>query len=363
MRDTTAAADALMTTAWATLEKLRAEGKVAEPKAVSCFGKLQVRVILHILKKEKSGREVKVYKDLPEILKAYEEELKATAPSPSAAATADTSGQVKSLAEQTPSVLALMKHKHLKINEHYTNAANEKTQGKIFKFTKISNDCASFKHQPLFGIADVVEAKLEDLKDWKAFAGKPPVLVNSALALSCSASNSSVVLQEAVTSKAYVMLHSAFMANNPAQDSFHFSCNPMNVHSAKKFTSKNLKLFPLGSLTFIEASKASKHGCVVTFKDASVGADVFHLAVQQPRASLNLDQIGANEKAVLVPFWWVTNTSEEDMANLERDVFVVEEGAKSLTIPIYRSRVLVPPEAPLHFFKAKPEPKKRAKLA
>lgn len=363
MRGATAAADALMAQAWEKLEKLQAAGQIAEAKAVSCFGKLQVRVVLHTLKKEKQGREQKVYKNLSEILKTFEEELQATAQAPAAAAAAKKSDEVKSLAQQTPSALALMKFKHLKIGDYFTNSADAKTQGKIFKFTQITDDCASFKHQPLFGIADLLEVKLEDLKHWKAFAGKPPVLVNSALALSCSAKNSAAVLQEAITSQAYIMLYNHFMANDPPQDAFHFSCNPMTVHSAKKFTSKSLKLFPLGSLTLIEASKADKHNCVVKYKDASLGADLFHLAVQQPRASLNLDKIEDNDKAVLVPFWWVTSTSEEDMANMERDVYVIKDGEKSLTVPTFRSRLLVPPQAPLHFFKAKPEPKKRARLA
>ena len=366
VRATTLQADALMTTTWNSLQQLITAGQVTEQLAVQCFGKLQVRVILHILKKEKHGREPKGYKDLAEIFKLYEQEL--AGKTALEATSAKSSEGAKTLQEQTPSAIALMKNKQLKLGELYTNPLHVQVDpGKIYQFTKITDSFATFMHTPLFGQAEVLDMLLTELKQWRHHTGKAPVLVPTALALSCSPENSTSILQDVITSRAFLMLHEFYSGNVPSVDSFYFSCNPASVHAAKKFATspapKTLKLYPLGNLHLIPAVQADKHSCVLKFKDTSKSSDVFHLALTPPKSALNLSKLDENSKTILIPYFWVTGTSEEEAANLERHLFDVKDGDQVLTVPLFRNTKPIPPQTALHFFKAKPEPKKRARLA
>ena len=65
----------ILADSWALLKA----SSIPENKKMACFGRLACRVCLHVMQKEKMGREVDGHKDLPAIAKLFTEELAGTA--------------------------------------------------------------------------------------------------------------------------------------------------------------------------------------------------------------------------------------------------------------------------------------------
>ena len=98
--------------AWA----LKANSPVAENLQVASFGRLCVRCILHILQKEKLGREPKGFLDLEEIAKLFAIDLAAIGARASSSKASQQEGlKVENLLEAPPAKVALLQNDHMEL--------------------------------------------------------------------------------------------------------------------------------------------------------------------------------------------------------------------------------------------------------
>ena len=117
-----------------------------QANAFKAFGRFQVRSLLHILKKEKSGGEGASYGSLDEIMDLFNQELKnpeaqhvaASSASRGFVPSAMTMGQAKN-----PMFLASLKLK-LQVDEVCTHKNHP---GKLFKITKVDENGVQIKFQ------------------------------------------------------------------------------------------------------------------------------------------------------------------------------------------------------------------------
>ena len=90
--------------------------KSAESQTVGAFGRLCVRVCLHVLNKEKAGREPDGFEDLQQIAGKFAEDLQGMAPM-QAEASSSTDIQVSNVLSASKAELALLQNKHIKVGE------------------------------------------------------------------------------------------------------------------------------------------------------------------------------------------------------------------------------------------------------
>jgi len=88
-----------------------------ESQTVGAFGRLCVRVCLHVLNKEKAGREPDGFEDLQEIAGKFTEDLQGMAQVQAAVSPSSTDIQVSNVLSASKAELALLQNKHIKVNE------------------------------------------------------------------------------------------------------------------------------------------------------------------------------------------------------------------------------------------------------
>ena len=160
-------AEQLMSVAWQTVEK---SGLAAEKTAL-VFGKLQVRLVLLLLSKDKSG-EKKQFQSMASIQEQFQEDLVQAAtqgsaqPTP-AATTSAPSEVVKTLEDASDAqAIALAANKHIKLEGHFMM---KKHPGKVWKLVEFTEDGAKLLHQPFFEDPEeiiVVHNEWKGLKEW-----------------------------------------------------------------------------------------------------------------------------------------------------------------------------------------------------
>ena len=99
--------------AWA----LYVASKSAESQTVGAFGRLCVRVCLHVLNKEKAGREPDGFEDLQQIAGKFAEDLQGMAHMQAEASASSTDIQVSNVLSASKAELALLQNKHIKVGE------------------------------------------------------------------------------------------------------------------------------------------------------------------------------------------------------------------------------------------------------
>ena len=95
----------------------RCLGFICGFQTVGAFGRLCVRVCLHVLNKEKAGREPDGFEDLQEIAGKFTEDLQGMAQVQAAASPSSTAIQVSNVLSASKAELALLQNKHIKVNE------------------------------------------------------------------------------------------------------------------------------------------------------------------------------------------------------------------------------------------------------
>ena len=88
-----------------------------ESQKVAAYGRLCVRVCLHVVGKEKVGREPAGFKDLHEIAEKFAEELQNPLPVQAPAASSSSDLPVTNVFTASPAELALVQNQHIKVNE------------------------------------------------------------------------------------------------------------------------------------------------------------------------------------------------------------------------------------------------------
>ena len=173
------------------------------------FGKLQMRLALHLL--QKKGREMVQYKDMAEIKEKFAKDIVNVTTNPEqssqAAASSDDKSSVKALAEATDAkAIALQAHKHIKLGGHYTF----KNETKIWLLTDVTDERVKLVHRPFFEPEERKEVLHKDLKILKEWTKQVPHLVGDAVRSKMLPCASPFMREELAKARAQVALYEKF---------------------------------------------------------------------------------------------------------------------------------------------------------
>ncbi|CAL1171611.1 unnamed protein product [Cladocopium goreaui] len=153
---------------WEVIQKSTAE----QATKLAAFGRLCTRLTLHVLKKEKHGREPAGHESINAICTLFAADLaggaKPSVRKEEAKPTVEL--EVKNVLASTPAELALLQNPHMKQGQLYT--CSKEHGNKIWTFLNSSASKVKFSHQPVFGPAESIEVEFEKLKD-VAFSNHP----------------------------------------------------------------------------------------------------------------------------------------------------------------------------------------------
>eukprot|EP00438_Fugacium_kawagutii_P004869 Skav203385 [mRNA] locus=scaffold1379:411164:415169:+ [translate_table: standard] len=282
------------------------------------YGKLVVRSVLLLLGKQKLGRDNVQFESMEEITTAYCNELQGKDADGEGAASSSQGPQVKDLIQATSAEVALIQHSHLKVNEQYIHQKDYADQ--VFTLKALTNDQCIFEHVPLFGEKIVVKAGLDELKHWKRTKKDLPQLAPEDFVAQRMVGKSGQILLGYY--KAYVdyVLHEAYFANL-VKGKLHFSLCPTGVYSKDKIKKGDLQLFPLGHVQVIKPEDVKKtKNLIVQYEGHS-----FQIVPHKSVAAFD-----AKDKGHFIPFFWVQETQEETLCNMQPKVVTFMD----LKIPI-----------------------------
>ncbi|CAL1152341.1 unnamed protein product [Cladocopium goreaui] len=304
-------AEAIMHAGWnmATQAQLPME-KMALP-----FGKLQMRLALHLL--QKKGREMVQYKDMAEIKEKFAKDIVNVTTNPEqssqAAASSDDKSSVKALAEATDAkAIALQAHKHIKLGGHYTF----KNETKIWLLTDVTDERVKLVHRPFFEPEERKEVLHKDLKILKEWTKQVPHLVGDAVRSKMLPCASPSMQEELAKARAQVALYEKFQE--------HLNCitvlwqrigdvdvlvsNQNQIFAGSKINKGKLLLLPMGSLQVASADQVSKTQCIITSNDL-----VGQVYVVQPwRCDFQ------KESGLFIPYWMVKEAAKPEDACLQK---------------------------------------------
>lgn len=199
-------AEALMASAW---EATETTGVPLEQFALAC-GKMQIRLILHLLGKEMKGREQVQYDSMTDIKDKFEADMLQTSHSgkKDAKSTAEPAS-VKSLADASnPRSIALDVHQHIKIGKHYV--ACKESMSKVWQLVDVTESSAILVHKPYFTGEERKEVKLSELKTLKEWSKPVPMLVDDSVRASLLPSASATLKSELLKAKAQTSLYEKY---------------------------------------------------------------------------------------------------------------------------------------------------------
>ena len=217
--------------------------------AYKCFGRLQVRSILHLLKKEKHGQEEKVFESLAAILRIFENEIKAEPVPPSSAAmggaAASSSGDglqsIKLEDAKNPMFLAEMKV-DLKLG---ATLAHKEYPGKVFKLESKTQDSITLLYvDPLLpaNSINVTVGALEILNVIKNTKSKAMQLMDPAILENAFANI--VCAQELAKAEAYCCLMECYNAHD-CDSSYISILGDRKLHAACPLKKGDLCFIPI----------------------------------------------------------------------------------------------------------------------
>ena len=156
------------------------------------FGHLAVRLVLHLLAKEKWGRE-EGFESFSACVEQFGEDLKGKTQSSSPRALEEgSSGVFTDLLTAKLKEKALLAHPNIAVGGRYLHKNYE---DQIFEL-KIEDDGAFFVHVPIFGMPLEVKAGLDALNEWKKTKKEPHVLLDSDIVKKRLPHNARVVADE-----------------------------------------------------------------------------------------------------------------------------------------------------------------------
>ena len=200
-------AEALMASAW---EATETTGVPLEQFALAC-GKMQIRLILHLLGKEMKGREQVQYDSMTDIKDKFEADMLQTSHSgkKDAKSTAEPAS-VKSLADASnPRSIALDMYQHIKIGKHYV--ACKESMSKVWQLVDVTESSAILVHKPYFTDEERKEVKHSELKTLKEWSQPVPMLVGDSLRASLLPSASATLKSELLKAKAQTSLYEKYL--------------------------------------------------------------------------------------------------------------------------------------------------------
>eukprot|EP00438_Fugacium_kawagutii_P008080 Skav207896 [mRNA] locus=scaffold2233:84599:87309:+ [translate_table: standard] len=228
----------------------------------------------------------------------------------------------RALKQQTVQMEQVLKDAWVKVqDESIPGYIHQKDYAdQVFTLKALTNDQCIFEHVPLFGEKIVVKAGLDELKHWKRTKKDLPQLAPEDFVAQRMVGKSGQILLGYY--KAYVdyVLHEAYFANL-VKGKLHFSLCPTGVYSKDKIKKGDLQLFPLGHVQVIKPEDVKKtKNLIVQYEGHS-----FQIVPHKSVAAFD-----AKDKGHFIPFFWVQETQEETLCNMQPKVVTFMD----LKIPI-----------------------------
>ena len=334
LKDKTAALEQLLTDGWKQVQVSPVSNNI---KALA-WGKFAVRMILHLLSKEKHSRE-KPFESVQQMVKQFQVDLSGTQSTGGVSSPNQTAGgasnvtqdpQVHDLLTASKTELAFLEHKHLQIGYAYSC----KDHGdKVFYLAKSEKDHMVFTHEPLFGPEEEVKVPFEDLKQWRPTKKAMPRLCPEEVKSLKLAHISSLTEAELKKAEVQALLISAYKDSiTSAQDSLMYAMLPqVALFSSQKLKKNDLVLYPLGSVQPLKMKEGKKSKAIIL----EYQNEKFQL---QPWKGLTY--FTQDAEGMLVAYNYVGIASDSDSVNMVQKVTTY----KGLKIPVLTNSVAVAKE-------------------
>ncbi|CAE7527615.1 bglB, partial [Symbiodinium pilosum] len=210
-----------------------------------CFGKLCVRAILYLTRKQKYSREKTNWSNLEDILQAFTQEVQGL-PSQDQAADAATNSSsnqevVADLSAASAATVAMMQNSHM-----YT-MPKEHGQ-KVFEFQKIEDAGAIMVHRPVLAPEEEVHVPLADLKKWRVTKTGMPQLASLEMIQRGLPQGNAICQEDLQRVQIAAALHAAHEQHALDPEDIAFSCQPQGLYTLKAVKKAALHLVPLGSI-------------------------------------------------------------------------------------------------------------------
>lgn len=211
---------------------------------------------------------------------------------------------------------------------------NTDHQEKIFILKSVTDSEAVFEHQPLFAPSVVVKDQLSALKKWKLTKKEPSMLCPESLCIARLPQNVKSVQKDIEKATATQLLMEAYMGNKVADESLlAFANYPSNLFLMKKAKKKEVRLFPLGTLSAVAEQDKAKilektKNVVVYFQENPYLIQPFK----------TLSSFTNPEAGTLCPFFWVKTSEDLQKINLQT-TWITHKGLK---IPILENDEALP---------------------
>ena len=269
---------------------------------VEVFGRLCVRAVLLLVRKQKLGRETKTWESFDSIRDRFAEEImgpKAAQQSPARPAEPPASGPVN-LLDASKASMILMQNKHLEIHANYLNV--EAHGNKIFKLAEVTDAGCRFEHKPLLKDPEIVlVAPSEDMHKWKKTKKTEQVLYDQSVTHPHMWTVSPAASDPIELARTQIALYEATVDQGEANESVRFLGPPMAVCASRAMGKGKLRLVAYGLLGTSDAKASHKvSGC----------------SLHPPKAISDMDKLQEDGKAMFVPFWYVKTTSDGNQANM-----------------------------------------------
>eukprot|EP00933_Yihiella_yeosuensis_P004909 TRINITY_DN109317_c0_g1_i1.p1 TRINITY_DN109317_c0_g1~~TRINITY_DN109317_c0_g1_i1.p1 ORF type:complete len:719 (-),score=159.64 TRINITY_DN109317_c0_g1_i1:127-2283(-) len=313
-------AETSLSHAWREVEEAKFSQDLAlQQKALTAYGRLGIRLILHFTKKEKGGGDGTKYDSIADILKLHEEEkqtVKAASNTSASSTTAASKLQVMTELSDSRDIVKLIAGKYnLVAGKFYTckNAVVADT-GRIYQLEEVSKFHLKLKPWNPFKTESSISVKhnravSEELKCWSECKNKPPVLMPQGFLDQLQFRDAGL---QALARKgmAFAALYDMAVAH-PADGDLKM-LSTCEFFARRKFKKGELKLI---AMTDKQEKLLTKAGETKKKEDALMVYDGVEYVISPPASLPKLPLDEKDEKKlsslILAPFWHIKRDSAD----------------------------------------------------
>eukprot|EP00435_Cladocopium_sp_Y103_P025348 s2703_g6.t1 len=314
-----------------------------------CFGKFCVRLVLHLLSKEKYSRD-QPFESVQQIVDQFavdllDQNLKAAssgaAPAPKAQGSQSSAEEVKDLLNATPKAMAQLDNPHLMLDATYVNPSLH--DDKVFRLKSWTDTAVEFVHTPLFGAEETELCDFTNLNAWKLTKRGMPKRCTQDMALLKAVHTSETFKADLKKAEVQSLLLKAYKNHlETVNKSLIFAHLPSPaLFCDVKVKKGGLTLFPVGTIQSLKGKDMQKvKGVLVEYQQEQ-------FLVQPYKGFKDFDDESAD--GVLIPYNFVGTTSEEDEVTMVSKMVAFE----GLKIPVLTNDKALAKE--IQLLKAEPE--------
>ena len=320
--------------AWATSRAMIKSSTLSAERVDAAFGKLAVRLMLHLTKKEKAGYEGVKYTSLKDIEKKFISDMDpeavptAVEAAPAAGAIEQKVKNVMTSIEDADDPVRHLAERGFVINTLYHDAGNKDNADIIFKLEEISDDGTCKFVQQNFGLhAGAKEVSVDFMnviKHWKNNMKKIPLKLRIDIP-QMHGPNAAWVLLELERVRAFMMLR-GFAADecDAEHDGVEYWVNPPCARAKVLIKKGELKLAPwTDSINKIQVLSKDPIPGQTTFKlkeAGDLGKLTFSITAPSKMTADEKDDRIWGKQATFSAYWWVVETTEIADVNMELKV-------------------------------------------